>query len=320
MKLIVQVPCLNEAGTITQTIADIPRSIPGVDCVEVLVIDDGSTDDTCEVARKAGADHIVRLGTNRGLATAFLSGLHFALKQGADMVVNTDADNQYCGADIPRLVQPLIENRADMVIGSRPINSHPEFGKVKQILQKVGSWMLRIISGVAVPDAASGFRAYSRETCLKLNLYTSFSHCAETLIQAGQLGLRVVAMDIRINPKTRDSRLFRSIPDYIYRQGSTMAVMFVLYRPGVFFFALGSVFQVGALFVGLRFLYFIYGTPELLMGRTHIPSLFLLLLFVLLGTMFWSLAVIGELLRFNRFVFQEILFLRRASSFTQEGS
>jgi glycosyltransferase involved in cell wall biosynthesis len=320
MKLIVQVPCLNEAATIAQTIADIPRSVPGVDRVEVLVIDDGSTDSTADVARRAGADHVLRLGTNRGLARAFLRGLRFALEQGADVVVNTDADNQYCGADIPKLVQPVIDNRADMVIGSRPIQKHPEFSPVKKVLQLVGSWMLRRISGVSVPDAPSGFRAYSRDTCLRLNLYTSFSHCAETLIQAGQLGLRVVAVDIRVNPKTRDSRLFRSIPAYIYRQGSTIMAMFVLYRPGVFFFSLGSLFLSGALLIGLRFIYYTYVVRDLAHGRTHIPSLILLVVLSLLGTILWALAVIGELIRFNRYMSEENLFLKREASFAEKAS
>lgn len=208
LKLIIQIPCLNEEETLASTLRDLPGQIPGIDSLEVLVVDDGSTDRTAEVARENGVQHILSLGTDRGLAVAFQSGIAHALSLGADIVVNTDADNQYCGGDIAKLVQPILSGEADMVIGCRPIADHPEFSLPKKILQMLGSWTLRLISKTRARDAASGFRAFSRETCRRIFVHTRFSYCMETLIQAGNSGLRVASVDIRINPKTRDSRLF----------------------------------------------------------------------------------------------------------------
>ncbi|HEY8240677.1 MAG TPA: glycosyltransferase family 2 protein, partial [Kiritimatiellia bacterium] len=193
MKLIIQIPCFNEAETLPATVRDLPKSIPGVDSIEVLVVDDGSTDNTAEVARGLGVHHVLGLGSNHGLARAFSLGIEQALRLGADIVVNTDADNQYCGADIPKLVQPILENHADIVVGSRPIADHPEFSATKKQLQLAGSRTLRWISKTTVRDAASGFRAYSREACLRNFIYSSFSYCMESLIQAGNMGLRVAS-------------------------------------------------------------------------------------------------------------------------------
>ncbi|MCP3965720.1 MAG: glycosyltransferase family 2 protein [Lentisphaerae bacterium] len=212
MKLIIQIPCFNEENTLAETIADLPKNIPGIDKIEVMVVDDGCTDGTVSVAKSLGVDHIVRLGTNRGLATAFWRGIEHAMDHGADILVNTDADNQYCGADIAKLVQPVIEDEADMVVGCRPIAKHPEFKFLKKMLQLFGSWTLRKISKTNVRDAASGFRAFSREMCQRIFIHSRFSYCMETLIQAGNSGCRVASVDIRVNPKTRESRLFKNIP------------------------------------------------------------------------------------------------------------
>lgn len=235
MKLVIQIPCFNEEQTLPEVISALPRTIPGIDSIEYMVIDDGSTDRTAEVAKSLGVHHIISLGTNRGLAQAFYQGLNYALDHEADILVNTDGDNQYCGADISKLVEPILQKKADMVIGSRPISQHPEFGTIKKLLQKMGSAVLRFISRTSVPDAPSGFRAFSKETCQRVFVYSRFSYCMETLIQAGTNGLRVTSVDIRINPKTRDSRLFKSIPEYVWKTGKTMLSMFLLYRPMMFF-------------------------------------------------------------------------------------
>jgi glycosyltransferase involved in cell wall biosynthesis len=309
MKVIIQIPCFNEEMTLPATIRDLPKVIPGVDILEYLVVDDGSSDRTATVARELGAHHVLRLGSNRGLARAFANGLERALELGADIVVNTDADNQYCAADIPKLLAPILANQADMVVGSRPIVEHPEFGPVKKLLQLAGSWTLRHISKTTVRDAASGFRAFSREACQRLFIYSSFSYCMETLIQAGNRGLRVASVDIGVNPTTRPSRLFKSIPEYIRKQAGTMLTMFVLYRPGRFFSSLGILLMTGALAIGVRFLYLVYVTPE--PGRTHLPSLILLSVLALGGFLCFLLAVLGELIKSQRRIGEENLYLLR---------
>lgn len=279
-----------------------------MDSVETLVILDGCTDQTEQVARDNGVTHVLKLSRNFGLARAFMRGVDYGLSLGADLVVNTDGDNQYVGADVAKLVKPILQKRADMVIGSRPIVSHPEFGLIKKMLQVFGSFVLRRLSKTQVKDATSGFRAYSRETCLRLHLYTTFSHCTESLIQAGHLGLKVESVDINVNPKTRDSRLFKNIRQYLWKQGKTMVSMFVLYRPGAFFFSLGILFLLPALVLGLRFIDLIYIHPTQL-HRAFIPSLILLALFALSGFFSWALAIVGELIRNQRRVSEEQLYL-----------
>lgn len=311
MKLIIQIPCLNEEETLASTLRDLPGQIPGIDSLEVLVVDDGSTDRTAEVARENGVQHILSLGTNRGLAVAFQSGIAHALSLGADIVVNTDADNQYCGGDIAKLVQPILSGEADMVIGCRPIADHPEFSLPKKILQMLGSWTLRLISKTRARDAASGFRAFSRETCRRIFVHTRFSYCMETLIQAGNSGLRVASVDIRINPKTRDSRLFSSIPQYVWKSGSTMLAMFILYRPGRFFALASMPFLAVSIFLGVRFLYLVYWLNSLEIGRTHIPSLILLAVCIIIATLLLALGIIGELVKSLRRLIEEILRLQR---------
>lgn len=311
MKLIIQIPCLNEEATLPSTISDLPREIPGISEIEVLVVDDGSTDGTVETARRLGVDHILSLGNNRGLGRAFSAGISHAIQLGADIVVNTDADNQYCGEDIARLVEPILANRADLVVGCRPISDHPEFGMVKKCLQKTGSWVLRILSKTTVRDAASGFRAFSREACQRLFVYSRFSYCMETLIQAGNSSLRVESTDIRVNSKTRESRLFRSIPEYIWKSGSTMVAMFVLYRPGRFFLTAASLFLGLALILGIRFIYLVFLTSHPESHRTYLPSLILLCLCGLIGTLLVFLGVLGELMKSQRRITEEVLFLAR---------
>jgi glycosyltransferase involved in cell wall biosynthesis len=314
MKLVIQIPCLNEEKTLPATLADLPKAVPGFAEVKVLVIDDGSTDRTAEVARKCGADHVVSLGTRRGLAFAFQKGLEQSMALGADVVVNTDADNQYCGRDIALLVAPILQKQADLVVGCRPIANHPEFSWPKKVLQRVGSWTLRILSKTSVRDAASGFRAYSRETCLRLFLYSRFSHCMETLIQAGNCGMRVSSVDIRVNAQTRPSRLFRSIPEYVLRSAGSILNMFLLYRPLEFFLSLATVLFALAGFLAGRFVVLIYflDTPEV--GRTHLPSLILMTTLTAVGATLLVVGLLGYLIRNQRRLAEENLYLFRRST------
>ena len=309
MKLFIQIPCLNEEATLPQTLADLPTHIDGIDEIEVMVVDDGSTDRTVEVARAHGVRHVVSHGSNRGLAAAFSSGRDYALAHGADILVNTDADNQYCGADIAKLVVPVLENKADIVVGCRPIVDNPEFSRVKKLLQLCGSWALRRISKTTVRDAPSGFRAFSRNALSRIFLHSRFSYCMETLIQAGTTGMRVSSVDIRVNPKTRDSRLFKSIPQYLRKTGGTMLSMFVLYRPGAFFSLLSTPFFLLATVLGVRFLLLVYAFPD--PTRTHLPSLILLAISAFAGFLCLLLAVLGSLLGANRRLSEEQLYLLR---------
>jgi glycosyltransferase involved in cell wall biosynthesis len=311
MRLFIQIPCLNEEETLPQTLADLPRKIPGIDDIQYLVIDDGSTDRTIEVAGECGAHHVLRLGSNRGLATAFRMGVDYALAHGADIVVNTDGDNQYCGADVAKLVEPILAGRADLVVGCRPIVDHPEFGVIKKFLQIAGSWVLRMISKTTVRDAPSGFRAFSREACLRIFLYSKFSYCMETLIQAGNNGLRIASVDIRVNPKTRDSRLFSSIPQYLWKTGSTMVSMFILYRPSRLFVTAAVACFFASLILGLRFIWLVYLVSNPDPNRTHLPSVILLAVFALTGCLFIVVAILAELSRSQRRLTEEALYQTR---------
>ena len=301
MKLFIQIPCLNEESTLPQTLADLPKHIDGIDEIEVMVVDDGSTDRTVEVARECGVKHVVSHGSNRGLAAAFSSGRDYALAHGADILVNTDADNQYCGADIGKLV------------GCRPILAHKEFSPFKKFLQLCGSWALRQISKTTVRDAPSGFRAFSRNALSRIFLHSRFSYCMETLIQAGTTGMRVSSVDIRVNPKTRDSRLFKSIPQYLRKTGGTMLSMFVLYRPGGFFSLLSVPFFVLSTILGCRYVWLVYIVGNT--GKTYyIPSLILLSVSAFIGALCLLLAALGSLLAANRRLEEEQLFLLRRTA------
>jgi glycosyltransferase involved in cell wall biosynthesis len=311
MKLVIQIPCLNEEQTLPQVLRDLPRTIPGIDQIEVLVIDDGSTDRTAEVARECGADHILRLGSRRGLARAFRFGLRRAMALGADIVVNTDGDNQYVGADIEKLIQPILADKVDIVVGCRPILQHAEFGPVKKSLQVLGSMTLRLISKTDVRDAASGFRAFSREAAQRLFIHTRFSYCMETLIQAGNSGLRVGSVDIRVNPSTRPSRLYRSVPNYLWRSGLTMLAMLILYRPVRLFGTAAALCLGGALALGVRFLLLVYFLPSPAPHRTYLPSLILLAVLGLTGVLLSTLAIISQLIGAHRVLTEEILYKLR---------
>ena len=318
-KLIIQIPCFNEAHTLPNTLKSIPTIFNGVDITEILVIDDGSSDNTSEVAKTNGAHHVIKLERNSGLGYAFKMGLRSALELKADVVVNTDADNQYCAQDIQKLIDPILSGKSDFVVGCRPIFSHPEFNIIKKGLQWLGSFVLRIMSKTDVPDAASGFRAYSRETCMKLNVYSHFSHCMETLIQAGNAGMIVTWAKIRINPSTRPSRLFKSIPQYLFKSGLTILEMSSLYSPGRFFTILSTFFLLPAFLLGTRFIYLTYFvSPQ--PDKTYLPSLILVSLLGMAGIILLTLAILGELLKTHRRLNEEILYETKVLSFPKTKS
>src|SRR5690606_26073062 len=292
MKLIIQIPCLNEASTLAIAVGALPRQVEGFDVVEWLVIDDGSTDDTAALARKLGVDHVVRHPVNRGLATAFMTGLGACLKLGADVIVNTDADNQYEAQDIPKLTAPILAGEADMVVGSRPIDDTEHFSWVKKKLQRLGSWAVRIASKTSVEDAPSGFRAMSRETAMRLNVFSAYSYTLETIIQAGQSDLRIASVPIRTNGDLRPSRLVKSISSYVKRSLITILRVFVIYRPLALFFYTGSVFMLLGMLSGARFLYFyLQGS-----GQGHVQSVVLASLCITLGVLLYMMGLIGDLI------------------------
>ena len=304
MKLIVQIPCLNEAQTLAQTIADIPRQIDGIDRVEVLVVDDGSTDDTAAVAHREGADHVVRLPRNRGLGMAFAAGLDACLKRGADIVVNTDGDNQYWGGDIPRLVAPVLAGRADLVIGDRRTQDIAHFSFFKRKLQQYGSRVISRLATVELPDVASGFRAFSREAVLQLTHYTDFDHTAEHAVQAGQKHLAVANVPVRTNPKTRESRLFGHIGEFVLKSGLISLRTYAQYKAlKLFIWCGGLTFGAGFL-LGVRFLYYFLFTGE---GDLHVQSVILAAILLLAGFQMFLTGVVADLIATNRRLLEDAL-------------
>ena len=302
--LIIQIPCLNEAETLPLTLSELPREIEGIDRVEWLVIDDGSTDDTAEVARAHGVDHIVKHTANYGLARAFQSGLDACLRLGADIIVNTDADNQYCAASIPALIKPIREGSADFVVGDRGTDNIEHFSWMKKRLQKVGSWVVRQASGTTVPDATSGFRALSRYAALKINITTNFTYTLESLIQAGNKNIAITAVPIETNRKTRESRLFSSIFSYIRRSSTTIVRIYSVYRPMRAFMVLGCAFLLGGAGVGARFLYYYMSGS----GAGKIQSLLLAVILAIVGVQTILTGFLADLIGHNRTLVEDVLF------------
>ena len=302
MKLIIQIPCLNEAGTLAITLADLPRTVSGFDEVEWLIIDDGSTDNTAELAKQLGVDHVVRHPVNRGLAAAFMTGLDTCLLLGADVIVNTDADHQYQAHYIPSLAAPIIAGQADMVIGARPIDETEHFSWIKKKLQRIGSWAVRAASSTDVLDAPSGFRAISRETAMRLNVFGAYTYTLETIIQAGLSNLRVVSVPIRTNPDLRPSRLVRSIPSYVRRSLLTIVRVVIIYKPlKLFFWSGATLLALGGL-AGLRFLVaYLQGG-----GEGHVQSVVFSAMCILLGALLWMMGAISELIATNRKLLERI--------------
>ena len=306
--LIIQIPCLNEERTLPGTVKDLPRKVEGFDLVEWLVVDDGSTDQTVEVARELGVDHVVSHPHNRGLAAAYMTGLETALRLGADVIVNTDADNQYDANGIPDLVRPILQGQADMVVGERPIEQIDEFSGVKKILQRLGSRVVRAFSGTEVRDAASGFRAVSRSTAIRLRVFGRYTYTMETLVQAGWEGLVVKSVPVGVNPKTRESRLVRSIPQYVFRSATTIIRTFALYKPFRFFVSVGLPFFVVGVFLVLRWaLYYIFSDTY----SSRLPSLFVGLGFILLAVQIWTVAFVADLIAANRRLSSDLLNAQR---------
>lgn len=303
MKLIVQIPCFNEEATLPQTLADIPTRIDGIAQIEILVIDDGSTDRTVEVAWAAGVDHVVRHHANRGLARSFRTGLDACLRLGADIIVNTDGDNQYAGADIPRLIRPILEGRADIVIGDRQPGRIAHFSPLKKRLQALGSWVVRQLSATSVPDAVSGFRAISRDAALQLNILSGFSYTIEMLIQAGRRRMAIVSVPVKTNPVDRPSRLFKSIPRFISLSVATMLRAFSMYKPLRVFFLIGLVLSLAGAVPVLRFLYF------WMLGDSagHIQSLILGGVLLVIGFVTFLIGLVADLISFNRQLLELVL-------------
>jgi glycosyltransferase involved in cell wall biosynthesis len=302
MKLIIQIPCFNEAETLPQTIADLPREISGVDEVEIMIIDDGSTDRTADIAEELGVDYIVRLPRNRGLAHAFAQGLLASLERGADIIVNTDGDNQYPGRYVDDLVQPILSGDADMVVGDRQIDRIEHFTWFKKQLQKFGSWVVRWASKTNVPDATSGFRAFSRDAAMHLVIFSSYTYTLETIIQAGRKGLTVTSIPITTNERLRDSRLIRSQWDYVSRSATTIIRIFLMYDSLRVFFILGLIPLFVGIFLLIRFGYF-YISGD---GTGHVQSLIVASIAILLSFQTFLLGLLADLIAKNRHLNEEI--------------
>lgn len=301
-KLLIQIPCYNEEESLPRTLAALPRELAGFDRVEWLIIDDGSRDRTVEVARRCGVDHVVSLPRNQGLARAFTAGLEACLKAGADVIVNTDADGQYDAASIPALVAPILEGRAQIVVGERPIMSVREFSLVKKALQRLGSAVVKLASNTQVPDAPSGFRAFHADAALRLCVFSDYTYTLETIIQAGRKNIAITSVPIGVHPVTRPSRLVRSIPSYVRRSLLTIVRIFILYKPLRFFFYVGTLLMVPAVAIGLRFLYH-YLTDG---GAGRIQSLILAAILALTAAIVYAAGIITDLTAANRVLLEEV--------------
>ena len=315
MKLIIQIPCLNEAKTLEVALNDLPRHIDGVDEIEYLIIDDGSTDNTAEVARRWGVNYIVHFKKNRGLALGFMAGLDACLRNGADIIVNTDADNQYRGEDIEKLVRPILEGRSDIVIGARPINETEHFSPLKKKLQHLGSWVVRKASKSTIPDAPSGFRAISREAALRLNVTNEYTYTLETIVQAGRERIPMESVPIRTNGELRPSRLFHSMFGYVKRSIVTILRAYVMYKPMRFFTIVGAIPFLAGLGLGIRFIVcFCNGE-----GSGHIQSLILASTLLMLGFMTFVVGFLADTVAANRKILEDVQYHARRADYATCG-
>ncbi|MDR0454671.1 MAG: glycosyltransferase family 2 protein [Deferribacteraceae bacterium] len=314
MKLIIQIPCYNEEKTLGQTFADLPKHIDGVDTIEYLIINDGSRDNTVKVARELGIHHIVNFKNNKGLARGFMAGIDACLRLGADIVVNTDADNQYCGADIKKLINPILENRADIVIGERAINDTEHFSWKKKKLQRLGSWIVRLASTTDIPDAPSGFRAYSRDAALRLNVINEYTYTLETIIQAGRNRMALMSVQIRTNPETRESRLFKSMWTYVGRSASVIIRSFMIYKPLMFFGIIGSILIAFGLIFVIRFLVLFLAKE----GMGHIQSLVVAGMLVMVGVQFVITGLQADIIAANKKILEDIQYRVRKSEYERK--
>ncbi len=315
MKLVIQIPCFNEADTLPRTLQDLPRTLPGIDRIEVLVVDDGSTDGTAELAEALGVDHVVRLHRNRGLTKAFLTGLESALGFDADIIVNTDGDNQYRGEDVERLVAPVMAGQADIVVGDRGVATIAHFTPIKRSLQRFGSWVVQQAAGIDVPDATSGFRALTREAALRTLILSKYSYTLESLIQAGACEMAIAYVPVRTNPQTRPSRLIRSLPEYLTQSSLIILRTYGLYRPLRVFLGVGTVMIAAGVFLGLRFLY-LFVTRG---GATgNLQSLILAAILSIVGFQVCLIGLMADLIRFNRRILEETLYRLRRMELDRE--
>ena len=314
MKLIIQIPCYNEADSLPSTVKSLPCKLAGVDTIEYLVVDDGSSDGTAQVAKEVGVHHVIRIPRHSGLAAGFVVGLEACLKHGADLIVNTDADNQYHSEDIQHLIEPILAGRAEIVIGDRGVATLSTFSPAKRLLQRMGSWIVTHASGLRTPDATSGFRAISRDAALRTLVLSEYSYTLETLIQAGARRMAVEYVPVRTNPQTRPSRLMRSIPHYLTNSATTIVRAYTMYRALRIFTALGVLFILGGLFWGIRFLYF-YIIGEI----GHVQSVILAAILLIVGFQILLIGLLADLIGFNRKIMEEVLFrLRRIELEEQE--
>ena len=307
-KLIIQIPCLNEAATLPATLADLPRSVPGIDVIETLVIDDGSRDGTAEVAQSCGVEHIVRFRRNKGLAAAFMAGIDAALKAGADFIVNTDADNQYAGREIPKLLVPLLEGRADICIGDRNMAELRHMSWRKRQLQRLGSWVVRQVSGTNVPDTTSGFRAYTREAALRMMVVSEFSYTLESIIQAGKKRMAIAHVEVTTNPRTRESRLFDSIFSYVKRSAATIVRIYTMYEPLKVFTYIGVVLFTGGFALGVRIVYYYFHNE----AYQHLPSAIAAAILMILGVQVLVIGLLADVISGNRKLLEDLLYRVRS--------
>lgn len=315
MKLIIQIPCYNEEQTLPMVFRDLPRSVEGIDEIETLIIDDGSTDDTVRVARELGADHIVRFPNNRGLAKGFMAGLDACLRLGADIIVNTDGDNQYYGGDIPALVQPILEGKAEMVIGDRDTDSIPHFSKLKKRLQKTGSGVVRKASGSNVTDTTSGFRAYSRDAAMRVNVTSEYTYTLETIIDAGNKKMGLANVKIHTNEKLRESRLFKSMWSYIKRSAGTIIRVYTQRKPIKIFLSMALLFLLVGLFPAIRYLFFFFRGDR----GGHIQSLIFASIFIMISVMLAVFGLLADMISTNRKVVDEVLYRVKKLEYEREA-
>jgi glycosyltransferase involved in cell wall biosynthesis len=304
MKLIIQIPCLNEAETLPATLADLPRVVPGIDEIETLVIDDGSTDDTAEVARRLGVAHVIRFRRRKGLAAAFMAGVDACLKRGADIIVNTDADNQYAGREITSLVAPLLAGEADIVIGDRNIRDLRHMSWPRKVLQRLGSWVVRQVSNTKVPDTTSGFRAYTREAALRMTIVSEFSYTLESIIQAGKNQMAIAHVEVSTNPRTRPSRLFGSVRSYIQRSAATIVRIYAMYEPLKVFTYIGLAVFTAGFILGLRIVYYYFQYEA---GR-HIPSAIAAAVLMLVGFQILVIGLLADVISGTRKLLEDLLY------------
>ena len=314
MKLIIQIPCYNEAETLTIALDALPKKIEGIDEIEYLIINDGSTDDTVKVAKEWGVNYVVHFCKNRGLAKGFMAGMDACLRNGADIIVNTDADNQYCGDDIEKLVRPILEKKAEIVIGERPIDSTEHFSPLKKKLQHMGSWTVRVASGTDIPDAPSGFRAYSREAALRLNVINQYTYTLETIIQAGHNRIPMMSVPVRTNPELRKSRLFHSMFGYVKKSMITILRSFLMYKPLKFFGVIGTIFTLLGSVLGIRFIIYLCMGE----GSGHVQSLILVAIFMLTGVISYLIGLQADIIAANRKILEDIEYHARKTDYDIE--